>query len=390
MGHIFISYSHKDKEYVHKLQEALLEKGFDAWVDDRIDYGTEWPKVVQDKLDGCDGFIVVVSENAYESTWVQNEVARAGRKGKPFFPLLLQGDPWLSVEATQYVNVTGGTLPPEKFYERLGTVTQRRGHRGIRGRKSEASTIQIRSMADITPGTIRDLNLLFSDWASTATTKKDVLRKLGLLARSSTSKVDLRMIADLVARTLYDKDIGVRNMAKAILAEIGAPSIEPIMNIELDRIPGRQRGRWVAMDIFGSMGVKAIPHLVAAANKHKNGHIIVDVLCYRMPIEDTIDALKDFFLQESLDSRQRETVYHKLTGYPNWYASELEEFLKKGLGHPDPLVRVLSSKWLVAAFPADARLALKDLQKDDALVEYNYGEQSVATLVSEVLSKIPK
>lgn len=122
MGHIFISYSHRDKDYVHKLQKALQKEGFDVWIDDRIDYGTEWPKVIQQHLDECDAFVVVVSENAYESKWVQNELARAGRKKKPFFPLLLQGDPWLSVEATQYVDVTGGSLPDEKFYQRLALV----------------------------------------------------------------------------------------------------------------------------------------------------------------------------------------------------------------------------------------------------------------------------
>lgn len=126
MGHIFLSYSHRDKDYVHKLQKALQKEGFDVWIDDRIDYGTEWPKVIQKHLDECDAFVVVVSENAYESKWVQNELARAGRKKKPFFPLLLQGDPWLSVEATQYVDVTDGSLPNEKFYQMLAIAVPRK------------------------------------------------------------------------------------------------------------------------------------------------------------------------------------------------------------------------------------------------------------------------
>ena len=125
MGHIFISYSHKDKDYVHQLQQALLSQGFNVWIDDRIDYGTRWPKVIQDHLDDCDAFIVIVSENSFESEWVQNEVTRAKRIGKPFFPLLLSGSPWLSIESTQYVDVTNNELPPEKFYDRLSRVTPR-------------------------------------------------------------------------------------------------------------------------------------------------------------------------------------------------------------------------------------------------------------------------
>src|SRR5271157_6024020 len=125
MGHIFISYSHKDKDYVHNLQEELLKQGFNVWIDDRIDYGTRWPKVIQDHLDDCDAFIVIVSENSFDSEWVQNEVTRAKRIGKPFFPLLLSGSPWLSIESTQYVDVTNKELPPEKFYEHLALVTPR-------------------------------------------------------------------------------------------------------------------------------------------------------------------------------------------------------------------------------------------------------------------------
>ena len=126
MSHIFISYSHKDAKYVHKLQKALQEEGFEVWIDDRIDYGTEWPTVIQKHLDDCGAFIVVLTDNAYNSKWVQNELTRASRKGIPFFPLLLQGDPWLSVEATQYVDVTDGSLPPESFYQRLEGVIPRR------------------------------------------------------------------------------------------------------------------------------------------------------------------------------------------------------------------------------------------------------------------------
>jgi len=125
MGHIFISYSHEDKDYVHRLQSTLQKEGFHVWVDDRIDYGDEWPMVIQDQLDSCDAMILVASENSYRSKWVQKEVARAQRIEKPFFPLLLSGAPWLSIESTQYVDVTNSKMPPEKFYDRLAHVTPR-------------------------------------------------------------------------------------------------------------------------------------------------------------------------------------------------------------------------------------------------------------------------
>ena len=125
MGHIFISYSHKDKDYVHRLQDALQAEGFEVWIDDRIDYGDEWPMVIQDRLDACDAFILVATEDSYKSKWVQKEVTRAQRINKPFFPLLLNGNPWLSIESTQYADVRDKSLPPEKFYKRLAGATPR-------------------------------------------------------------------------------------------------------------------------------------------------------------------------------------------------------------------------------------------------------------------------
>ncbi len=41
MGHIFISYSHDDTDYAHRLADALQAEGFDVWIDARIDYGSQ-------------------------------------------------------------------------------------------------------------------------------------------------------------------------------------------------------------------------------------------------------------------------------------------------------------------------------------------------------------
>jgi formylglycine-generating enzyme required for sulfatase activity len=123
MRTVFISYSHKDSDYAHRLAEELEQKGFSVWIDDRIDYGTQWPRVIQEHLDDCSAFVVIMTPRSYQSDWVQNELSRAKRKGKKVFPLLLEGEePWLSVEVTQYVDVRDSRLPPERFYRELAKV----------------------------------------------------------------------------------------------------------------------------------------------------------------------------------------------------------------------------------------------------------------------------
>lgn len=126
MGYIFISYSHKDITYAHKLQRHLLEQGYEAWLDDRIDYGTHWPTEIELRLRNCEAFLLIMSPNSYESEWVQNELNLARKLKKPIFPLLLEGEEWWHIGTTQFANVTGGKLPDTKFYVRLAEVSLRK------------------------------------------------------------------------------------------------------------------------------------------------------------------------------------------------------------------------------------------------------------------------
>jgi hypothetical protein len=126
-SHIFISYSRSDAGYAKKLAQALEDEGFAVWNDYRIGLGTSWPRVIQEQLDDSSAVIVLMTPRAYESEWVQNELSRAKRKQKAIFPLLLEGvEPWLSVESTQYLDVTDRRLPPRAFYDLLAKAISSR------------------------------------------------------------------------------------------------------------------------------------------------------------------------------------------------------------------------------------------------------------------------
>jgi hypothetical protein len=126
MGYIFISYSHQDKTYVHQLADVLSSNGFEIWIDDRIDYGTQWPIVIETAIDHCESLILVASENSHRSKWVQNELTRANRLYKQLFPVLLSGEPWLEFEAIQYFDVRDGSLPNNRFFENLRNSENRK------------------------------------------------------------------------------------------------------------------------------------------------------------------------------------------------------------------------------------------------------------------------
>jgi hypothetical protein len=116
MSNVFISYSHKDAEYAHKLADEMKRCGINVWIDDRIDYGDQWPTVIQDNLERCAVVIVIMSSNSFTSKWVNNEVAFAQYANKIILPLLLEGKLWVSLASTQYADIRGGKMPPDSFF----------------------------------------------------------------------------------------------------------------------------------------------------------------------------------------------------------------------------------------------------------------------------------
>ena len=119
-NHIFISYSRQDQDYVRQLEDELRRRGFDPWVDARIDSGDRWWRTIVQQIRSCAAFVVVMTPEAEESHWVEKEVMLALEEGKPIFPLLLRGQRFPILINLQYVGVSGDRLPPHRFYERLG------------------------------------------------------------------------------------------------------------------------------------------------------------------------------------------------------------------------------------------------------------------------------
>jgi hypothetical protein len=121
-SHVFLSYAREDKDYVERLRAHLESRGLDTWVDTETDYGTRWTQVVREKVDGCVALVVVMTPDAEASEWVDREIHRAETLGKLIVPLLLRGQSFFRLGVTQYVDVTGGQLPPDDVVRRLASA----------------------------------------------------------------------------------------------------------------------------------------------------------------------------------------------------------------------------------------------------------------------------
>ena len=119
MSFIFISYSRQDQAYVSLLAQALESHRLPFWLDINTDYGDTWPHTIEKQVECCQVLFIVMSPRSKQSHWVQCELAHALELRKPIFPLLLEGPRWFSVAALQTVDVTGGKLPPARFFDTL-------------------------------------------------------------------------------------------------------------------------------------------------------------------------------------------------------------------------------------------------------------------------------
>jgi len=87
-SYVYISYSHKDRDFALKLVEDLNDKGIITWLDiQEIKPGERWMEVLSDGIKNASMFLVIVSKNYIESSWGNIEILSANDKNKKIIPI---------------------------------------------------------------------------------------------------------------------------------------------------------------------------------------------------------------------------------------------------------------------------------------------------------------
>lgn len=124
MGYIFISYSSKDKETADAIRALLDSNNIETWIAPYdIPAGSNYAKVINDAIKNASAFLLVLSDAAQNSLWVERELERAITYHKPILPVQLE-----NVEQSLYfqfmlseasiLNIIG-TVPDAEEAERL-------------------------------------------------------------------------------------------------------------------------------------------------------------------------------------------------------------------------------------------------------------------------------
>lgn len=153
MGHVFLSYSRKDTEFMERVRDDLLSEGVDTWTDEDLKPGTsEWEDAIEREIEQAVGLVVILSPDAKASRWVGREIGYAEDFGKRIFPILVRGDKNsavpLSLIRTQRVDA-------RRDYQRamrnlIDAVTEHLGIESISKRRDrEAEENRLRQLEDL-------------------------------------------------------------------------------------------------------------------------------------------------------------------------------------------------------------------------------------------------
>ncbi|MFP4321002.1 MAG: TIR domain-containing protein [Anaerolineales bacterium] len=114
MEHLFLSYSHKDADFIEELIPQLKAEGFSPWTDaESIAPGTPWRHSIDKAIQESFAVLVLMTPAARASEYVTYEWAYAMGIGITVIPVMLEKtDLHPKLEELQYVDLTRGRKRP--------------------------------------------------------------------------------------------------------------------------------------------------------------------------------------------------------------------------------------------------------------------------------------
>ena len=81
MADVFISYKRADRAWAERISEALRDAGVSCWWDTSLVAGEHFNQAIDRELRGCRCVLVIWSEAAHDSRWVQAEALQGFERG---------------------------------------------------------------------------------------------------------------------------------------------------------------------------------------------------------------------------------------------------------------------------------------------------------------------
>ncbi len=90
MSDVFISYARSTEAAATRIAEALRDAGYAVWRDDELPAHRDYSEVIEERLRAARAVVVIWSDEAVRSEWVQSEADRA-RQDRKLVQLSIDG-----------------------------------------------------------------------------------------------------------------------------------------------------------------------------------------------------------------------------------------------------------------------------------------------------------
>src|SRR3954469_5473040 len=88
MSHVFISHGSEDRDEAIALSDFIEARGIRTWIAPRdVRPGQDYSEQLQQAIEQCGAFVVLVTDKANSSPYVRAETEMAFSTGKPIFPI---------------------------------------------------------------------------------------------------------------------------------------------------------------------------------------------------------------------------------------------------------------------------------------------------------------
>lgn len=155
MAHVFISYSHADREFVDRLAADLQRAGVNVWLDRyQIQAGEMWADEIQTALTNAAAIIFVASQKSLSSAWTIQELDFAAGKGVRLLPVMID-------------DYAMGNMPP--FLRVIQWLDLRADYAGGLARLLAALPADVRSTQSVQPEAQKSKGYVFISFAEADT-----------------------------------------------------------------------------------------------------------------------------------------------------------------------------------------------------------------------------
>ena len=140
MSRIFLSYARDDVDAARQLAEGISEAGHDVWWDRHLHGGSRFAAEIDQALKEADVVVVLWSDAAVESAWVQDEAAEGRDSGRLVPVALDSAKPPLGFRQfhTLQLDLSDGNRRPEALGELLDAISSTCGSEPINQKASRA------------------------------------------------------------------------------------------------------------------------------------------------------------------------------------------------------------------------------------------------------------